>query len=111
MKNYVQPGNTITLPAPADVIGGDGVIVGTMFGIAAGDAAKGEDMDLTLVGVFELPKVAAEAADIGAPIYWDAAEKLVTIDDGEGEKLKIGVAVAAAANPSAYVNVRLNGVF
>lgn len=111
MKNYVQPGLTVTVPAPADVSGGEGVVVGSMFGIAAGDAAEGEDMDMTLVGVFELPKVAAEAVDIGAPVYWDAAEKLVTIDDNGGDNIKIGVAVTAAASPSASVAVRLNGVF
>lgn len=111
MKNFVQPGLTVTVPAPADVSSGEGVIVGAMFGIAASDAAEGEDMDLTLVGVFELPKVAAETVNIGASVHWDAAEKLVTVDDAEGDNLKIGVAVTAAVDPSAYVNVRLNGVF
>ena len=36
MKNYVQPGNTITLTAPYTVASGDGLLVGSIFGIAAG---------------------------------------------------------------------------
>ena len=41
MKNYVQPGNTITLTAPYDVASGDGLLVGSVFGVAAGDAREG----------------------------------------------------------------------
>ena len=33
MKNYVQPGNTITLTAPYAVASGDGLLVGAIFGI------------------------------------------------------------------------------
>ena len=36
MKNYVQPGNTITLTAPYAVVSGDGLLVGSIFGVAAG---------------------------------------------------------------------------
>ena len=33
MKTYVQPGNTITLTAPYAVASGDGLLVGSIFGI------------------------------------------------------------------------------
>ena len=39
MKNSVQPGNTMTLTAPYAVTSGDGLLVGSIFGIASGDAA------------------------------------------------------------------------
>ncbi len=39
MKNYVQPGNAITLTAPYAVASGDGLLVGSIFGVAAGAAA------------------------------------------------------------------------
>ena len=35
MKNFIQPGNTITLAAPAAVTSGSGLLVGAIFGIAA----------------------------------------------------------------------------
>ena len=51
MKNFVQPGNTITLTAPHAVASGDGLLVGSIFGIAAGAAALGEPVETALVGV------------------------------------------------------------
>ncbi len=39
MRGYIQPGNTITLPAPYAVASGDGLLVGAIFGIATGSAA------------------------------------------------------------------------
>lgn len=106
MRNHVQPGNTLTLPAPADVLAGDGVIVGSIFGIANGDALSGDPVDLDVVGVFDLPKVSALAIAIGDKVYWDSTAKLVT-KTASGNTL-IGVATTAAANPSASVSVRLN---
>jgi predicted RecA/RadA family phage recombinase len=52
MKNCVQPGNTITLTAPYAVASGDGLLVGSIFGIAAGAAALGEPVETALTGVF-----------------------------------------------------------
>jgi len=40
MKNYVQPGNTITLTAPYAVASGDGLLVGAIFGVASGTASE-----------------------------------------------------------------------
>jgi len=109
MKNYVQKGDTLTLPAPADVLSGAGVIVGSIFGIASGNAVSGASVDVATSGVFTLPKVSALAVAIGDKVYWDSAAKLVT--KTSSGNTAIGVAVTVAANPSANVNVRLNGVF
>lgn len=59
------------------------------------------------VGVFKLSKVAADAFAIGDAVYWDAANKLVTTDDGEGDNVKIGAAVTEAPATSGTVNVKL----
>lgn len=109
MKNYVQPGNNLTLTAPADVLSGDVVKVGAIVGVAAGDAASGAKFDLVTVGVFDLPKVAAQAIAEGDVIYWDADAKLATKTASGNTKL--GAAVAAAANPSSRLPVRLSGAF
>ncbi len=109
MRNHVQPGRTLTLPAPSDVKSGEGVIVGSIFGVANGDALTGEPVDLDVEGVFDLPKVSALAIAIGDKVYWVAADKAVS-KTASGNTL-IGVATTAAANPSASVNVRLNGSF
>jgi predicted RecA/RadA family phage recombinase len=105
MRNYIQPGVNLTLPAPAAVASGEVVVIGDIHGVAAGDAASGAPVDLVTEGVFELPKVSALAIAIGDKVYWQAAEKLVS-KTASGNTL-IGVAVTAAANPSGTVNVKL----
>lgn len=109
MKNYVQPGDTLTLAAPYDVSSGDGALVGGIFGVAAGDALSGASVDLVTRGVFTLPKTSALAIAVGDRLYWDDTAKAVN-KTPSGNTL-VGVAVTAAANPSGTVAVRLNGSF
>ena len=109
MKNYVQRGDTLTLPAPAAIVSGGVVIVGSIIGIANGDAANGAPVDLDVVGVFSLPKVSALAINAGDAVYWDAANSVVTKTAGGNTKL--GVATESVPNPSPRVSVRLNGAF
>jgi predicted RecA/RadA family phage recombinase len=90
MKNYVQRGENITVPAPAPATSGAVVVVGDLIGIASGDAAEGEPLDLVTVGVFELPKVAADAFPLGGAAFWRASDGLVTADDDEGDNPKLG---------------------
>ena len=78
MRNFVQSGDTLTIPAPAAVLSGEPVIAGAIVGIASGDAASGEPVDVATVGVFTLPKIAANGFVLGAKAYWDAAAKLAT---------------------------------
>lgn len=107
MKNFIQRGDTITVPSPADVSSGELVIIGSLIGVAAGDAATGDDLDIVTRGVFELPKVAASEFAVGDDVFYDDATDLLTPDDAAGENTRIGVAVTAAPNPSATVAVRL----
>ena len=72
MKNYVQPGNTITLTAPYAVAPAMALLVGSVFGVARlGDAANAETAEAALVGVFDMKKVASQAWGVGDKIYWD----------------------------------------
>lgn len=105
MKNFVQPGDCVTVPAPATVASGDGVQVGQLFGVAAADAASGADVAIKTTGVFDLPKTSAQEWTVGALVYWTGTEATTT----SGSNLPIGCAAAAAANPSATGRVRLNG--
>ena len=60
MLNFVSHGNTATVPAsPRAVSGGDGLLVGSMFGIAVNDTALNAECVLQLAGVYAMPKVAA----------------------------------------------------
>ena len=70
MKNYVQPGNTITLTAPYDVASGDGLLVGSIFGVASGTAALGETVEAALVGVYELKKLGSRCCRMTSSTAW-----------------------------------------
>lgn len=107
MKNYVQRGDTLSIPALADIASGAVVISGSIIGIASGDAVSGATVDVATSGVFNLPKVSALAISVGDIVYYDAATGLV--NKTSSANTKVGVAVTAAANPSASVNVRLSG--
>lgn len=111
MKNYIQPGDRITVTAAAAASSGDGVLVGSLFGIAFGDAGIGDTLTLATTGVFRMPKPSTDVLTVGAPVYWDDSAGLATADDDTGNNPLIGVAVTAAGNPSSAVNVRLNGTF
>jgi predicted RecA/RadA family phage recombinase len=105
MKNYIEPGDTLTVAAPAAVNSGDVVVVGKLVGIATVNAALGAPVAVKLTGVFELPKVSAEAWTVGAPINWVVATKQCST--GAGQAL-LGYASEPAANPSSVGRVRLN---
>lgn len=108
MRNYVQKGENITLPAaPYALKSGDGCKLGKLFGVAAGDAADTTPVDLVTTGVFSMAKASAAVFAIGAPVYWDDTAKLVTAT--ATGNVVIGTAMTAAANPSGFVEVRLNG--
>ena len=78
MKNYVQPGHTVPLPAPYAVTSGDGLLVGAIFGLATASAGAGESVEARLVGVVDLKKTASQAWAIGDKIYWDNTAKEAT---------------------------------
>lgn len=106
-RNYIQPGDVLTIFAPAAVLSGAPVIAGDIKGIAQGDAAAGASVDVATSGVWELPKVAANAFALGGKVYWSTADGLAT-STASGNTL-LGVAVEAAAAGTASVKVRLSG--
>jgi predicted RecA/RadA family phage recombinase len=106
MRKYLQKGDVVTIPAPATVSSGDGVLVGRLFGVAATDAESGDDVAIKTTGVFTLPKTSAQAWTVGALVYWDGSQ--CTTADGSGANTLIGKAMAVAANPSSTGVVRLD---
>jgi predicted RecA/RadA family phage recombinase len=107
MKNYIQAGENITITAVATGTSGNGLLLGSLFGILMADVKVGEEVELKLVGVFELPKTEAQAWAVGAVIYWDDTNKVCTTT--ATSNTKIGHAVEIAANPSTVGVVRLSG--
>lgn len=108
MKNFIQPGDVVPVTAPADVVSGQLVKVGVLCGVAVHDALSGASVEIQLTGVHDLAKTSAQAWTQGAAIYMVPGTLLCTTATTAGN-LFIGVAVEAAANPSATGRVRLNG--
>ena len=111
MKTYIQPGHALTLAAPYDVVSGDGLLVGAIFGVATHDALSGAEVEAQLTGVVEIAKTASQAWTAGAKVYWDNTAKRVT-NVASGNTL-IGAAVLAvgAGAEETVGRVRLNASF
>lgn len=106
MKNFVQPGDAITITAPeGGCTAGVGVLVGGLFGIAANTVDAGAEVEIATVGVYDMAKTSALAISVGDLVYWDSTNKVV--NKTATDQQIVGVATTAAANPSSTVNVRL----
>ena len=106
MKTYVQRGDVLTLTPAADVAAGVGYLFGVgLFGVAVADVASGAPGAFMTEGVITLPKTSALAISVGDRLYWDATNKVV--NKTATAQQCIGIAVEAAANPSASVAVKL----
>ncbi|CAM3933800.1 DUF2190 family protein [Paracoccus yeei] len=104
-RNHVQPGLVLSIPAPAAVLSGGVVVAGNLVGIAQGDAAAGETVDVALTGVWEIPKTAADSFAVGDRVFWNASTGLAT--STVGSNARVGTAAEAAAASTGAVRVRL----
>lgn len=109
MKNYIQPGKTVTLVAPADVVSGQFLKVGQLLGVVVADALSGEQFELCLEGVFEVVKKTTDTPAQGAALYWDPTPGELTTTKASTNQLA-GAAVEAAGNTATTVKIRLNGI-
>lgn len=111
MKNYVQSGDTLPVAAPYALTSGQGVLVGSLFGVAVSDAAISTEVEIKTIGVFDIAKTAAQAWSVGDRIYWDNATRLATTAAAAGANKLIGVAVQGALAADATGRVRLTAAF
>lgn len=106
MKNFVQEGETLTLTPTADVASGVGYLFGaSLFGVATNNVAANAPGEFLTEGVVEIAKTSALAISVGDRLYWDAANKVV--NKTATAQQCVGIAVAAAANPSSTVLMKL----
>lgn len=79
MKNFIQTGDVVAVIAPYAIASGQGVLVGSMFGVAAYDAANGAPVDIKREGVFDITALTADAAAAGTKVYWDNTNRRLTV--------------------------------
>ena len=105
MRNFVQPGWNLTIPAPADVVSGQMVQVGALFGVATHDALNGEDLTLATEGVFEVGKTAPLTINLGDRLFFDSGNSVV--NKTSAAQLAVGYAVQAATSAATTVMMKL----
>jgi predicted RecA/RadA family phage recombinase len=111
MRNYIQPGHAVTLLAPYDVVSGDGLLVGSIFGVASHDASTGAEIEAQLTGVVEITKVGTQAWTAGARVYWDDTNKRATNVATDNTLIGVAVLAVGAGAEEVVGRVRLNGSF
>lgn len=106
---YVQDGKNIDYVngGSTDIKHGDVVVIGNHAGIAIDNIAVGDTGVITMEHVWDFDKDTSTAIDLGADLYWDAANKVATTVSSENTPL--GYAVAAAATAASTVRVKLLG--
>lgn len=108
MKNKVQTGLVIGVLAPANVLSGQGVLVGSLFGVASCDAANGTPVEIERTGVFDITAAPADTGNQGAKIYWDnTALRLTTT---AASNTLVGALTRAKAAGDLTARVLLDGV-
>lgn len=108
-RNFVQPGNVVTLTAPTGgVVAGTVYLIGTLLVVAQNTVAQTLPFEGMVIGVFTLPKATGQAWTEGAKVYWDNTAKNFTTTSTSNTLA--GVAVAAAASGDTTGSVRLDGV-
>lgn len=107
-RNFIQPGDTITVAAPYAVAAGAGLLSGVVFAVALAAAAQNAPVEARRVGVFDLAKATGQAwvADT-TKLYWDNTAKNVT-STASGNTL-IGVARQSQASGDTIGRVLLTG--
>ena len=108
MKTFIKPGDALELTTPGGgVTAGTPVQIGKLFVIPAvtGTLAALPRFNGYVSGVFSLPKTSAQAWAEGDRIYWDAGNSRADNTASVGQL--IGIATAAAANPSATGEVKI----
>jgi predicted RecA/RadA family phage recombinase len=106
-QNFVQTGRRMTYANNTgdDIAAGDLVSVGATFGIAAVDIANGDEGELIMDGVFEVPAVDTAAIAQGNPVYHVAAtgKASPTAED----QAFIGICWEAKSEPETTVKVKI----
>lgn len=106
MKNYKQEGEVLTLTPSAAVAAGVGYLFGaSLFGVAINDTPISTAGEFVAEGVVSIGKTSALVIAVGDRLFWDATNKVV--NKTSTAQQCVGVAVEAAANPSATVAMKI----
>lgn len=104
MKNFVQKGRSIQLVMPYDRLAGQGVLVGSIFGVCANDALSGATCSVQVSEVFDVTKDTSVFSQ-GDKVYWDDSAKKLSSTAASNQV--VGSAVQAQLTGDATARIRL----
>ena len=106
MKNFIQPGHSLSLTAPiAGVTAGVPVQIEQLLVVPTTTATSGNSFEGLAEGVFDVPKVGSQEWKVGALVYWDADNSRFTTV-AAGHRLA-GYAVAYAGSGAGVTTGRV----
>lgn len=106
MKNFLQPGNSLDLIAPAGgVISGLGYVLGSILVFAQATKAAGETFAGVNEGVIKAAKLTTDVMAVGVKVNYNNTNKefQIATSDLDGT----GIVVEAAGNGDTDVKIKL----
>lgn len=112
MKNFVQPGEILTLTAPSGgVTSGTAYKIGDLIVVATVDAAEGVGFAAFVGrGVISYTKPGSQAWAEGVKVYWDDSAKKFTTTSGGNTLAGVAAEAVGAGAGETTGKVRLDGV-
>ena len=113
MKNFVQDGKYVEVALPYARKSGEGVLVGSLFGVCVVDGAQNDVINIHTEGVYDLTAATGSGTDatVGAIAYWDnasGARRVTPVAGTNPANTPIGVFLAAKATADVVARVRLS---
>lgn len=103
---YFQRGEALdyTNSGATKIDAGTIILLGTKIAVAGCDIAAGDVGSVHVEGVFEMPK-ATGAITVGAAVYWDATNSVVTTTSTNNTLAGYAVAAAASGDDTCFVKI------
>ena len=106
MKNFIQPGDSLDLTAPAGgVTSGQGYLIGDTLAVAVESKAAGEKFAGKVEGVFEMDKLTTDVMAEGVKVNWNNTNQ--EFQNATTDKDDAAVVVEAVGNGDTKVKVKL----
>lgn len=102
--NKIQDGNVLYLTLASAVVSGGMVVQGKLVGIAETAGEVGDEIAVSVTGVYEVPKTSSIAFSVGDYAYAKSDGTGVNATDTNAIAGKV---VEAAGNPSDFVKILL----
>lgn len=105
MKNYTGSGDIVEVTAPANVVSGQPVLVGLIFGIAVRAASSGQVVPIQITGRVRVNKDTNLVISQGDRVFWDAANAWV--DKTAAAQVPVGRALETTINTTPTIEILL----